>query len=212
MIPWYHHQSLWDCRTHPSIFQVFQDIWSTSDLAVSIDRVNFNVPTTPEWQYEGFIHWDIDVSIRPLPLAYQGILALSDASAHGGGFQCVPGFHKIIVPWLKQQPHGYNSRFPDIQGFDTRAVEMQAGDLLIFNSLLPHGNSANFSAEPRLAQYITMQPWKTLDRSLKAERQTSVSNNNAPRSFSGALLPEARLPNTPPKLTALGHQLLGTHE
>lgn len=37
-------------------------------------------------------------------------------------------------------------------------VPGKAGDLVIWNSLLPHGNAANTSARPRLAQYITMMP------------------------------------------------------
>ncbi len=209
MIPWYHHQSLWDCRTHPAVFQAFRDIWSDADLAVSIDRVNFNVPVTAEWVYDGFIHWDIDVSIRPLPLAYQGVLALSDTPLDGGGFQCVPGFHKRIESWLEHYPPGYDSRFPDITGFDIRTVDMQAGDLLIFNSLLPHGNTANCSSMPRLAQYITMQPWARLDHKFRTERLHSFAQNSAPRSFSGALMPAPRLSNVLPQLTALGHKLLG---
>lgn len=209
MIPWYHHQALWDCRTHPAVYQTFRDIWSDTDLAVSIDRVNFNVPITPEWVYDGFIHWDIDISIRPLPLAYQGILALSDTALDGGGFQCVPGFHKQIEGWLERCPLIYNNRFPDITGFDTRTVEMQAGDLLIFNSLLPHGNTANCSSMPRLAQYITMQPWARLDQKFRTERMKSFAQNGAPRSFSGALMPAPRLPNLLPRLSALGQKLLG---
>jgi ectoine hydroxylase-related dioxygenase (phytanoyl-CoA dioxygenase family) len=40
----------------------------------------------------------------------------------------------------------------------SQAVEGKAGDLVIWNSFLPHGTGPNTSDQPRLAQFITMVP------------------------------------------------------
>ena len=33
-----------------------------------------NPPVGARWGYEGFIHWDLDSTVRPLPLKLQGVL------------------------------------------------------------------------------------------------------------------------------------------
>ena len=44
MLEMYHHQSLWNNRQHPRIYQAFADVWQQEDLWVSIDRANMNPP------------------------------------------------------------------------------------------------------------------------------------------------------------------------
>lgn len=210
MVPWYHSQLLWDARTDPLLHAAFADIWNCEALAVSIDRVNFNVPVTEAWSYEGFIHWDIDVGIRPIARSYQGILALSDAAEDAGGFQCAAGFHTSIEAWLDRQPPGYRTRFPATSGMCIEQVELEAGDFLIFDGSLPHGNTPNRASCPRLAFYITMMPWESLDDALRAERQVSLSLNTAPRAFSGALMPDPRGIREEIVLTKLGEKLWGS--
>ena len=58
---------------------------------------------------------------------------------------------------MKAQPDGSSLR-PNPDEFDIQTIPGKAGDLLIWHSLLPHGNSRNHSTKPRLAQYITMSP------------------------------------------------------
>jgi hypothetical protein len=210
MIPMYHHQALWDCRQSPVIYAAFSELLGRSDLAVSIDRVNMNPPATADWEYEGFIHWDIDVSVRPIGVQPQGLLALSDAADDAGGFRCVPGFHRGIEDWLDRQPAGYATRFPETTGMDIRSLPMRAGDFLIWHGALPHGNSRNNSDRPRLAQYITMRPASELDETARCERLRSFAEGCAPRSFQAAQLPEPRraIP-AGARLSPLGLRLLG---
>ena len=54
------------------------------------------------------------------------------------------------------QPADRNPRRPDPEGLEIRTIPGKAGDFLIWDSMLPHGNSRNHSTRPRLAQYITM--------------------------------------------------------
>jgi hypothetical protein len=170
MVELYHHQALWDNRQHPRVHGAFADIWGTEKLWVTIDRANMNLPVRPGWEFKGFIHWDIDTSIQPLPFEVQGVLSLEDTPKERGGFQCVPGFPRRIEEWLKTQPPDRDPWKPDTTGLDIQQIETKAGDLLIWNSLLPHGTSPNRSDRPRMAQYISMFPAKEHDDALRQER------------------------------------------
>jgi len=210
IVPLYHAQALWDCRQSPSIYAVFAELIGRRDLLVSIDRVNMNPPEAPGWSYEGFVHWDIDVSRRPLPDQLQGLVSLSDTPEGAGGFQCVAGFHAIIAEWLDAQGKGYCSRFPDISDFRLTDVPVRAGDLLVWRGALPHGNTANRGAAPRLAQYITMTPADQFSPEDIAERIRSFREGVAPRSPNGAALPASPKANAlDVELSPLGRRLLG---
>ena len=61
---------------------------------------------------------------------------------------------------------------------------MEAGDLLIFNSLLPHGIRPNRSNNKvRIAQYISMMPAEEDNAALKAWRMNSWKNRVAPEGY-----------------------------
>ena len=87
MVEMYHHPSLWANRQLPRIHGAFADIWGTEKLWVTIDRANLNVPNRPGFEFRGFIHWDIDTSLEPLPFDVQGVLSLTDTVPGQGGFQ-----------------------------------------------------------------------------------------------------------------------------
>ncbi|PHM31114.1 phytanoyl-CoA dioxygenase family protein [Xenorhabdus innexi] len=211
-IPFYHHQTLWDNRQNEKIYSVYKKIFGTSELLVSIDRVNMNPPVTDTWQYEGFIHWDIDVAKRPLERKVQGLLSLTDDDGHSGGFQCVPGFHKIIYQWLAQQPEGYNSRFPDTNGMKIESIPLKAGDYVIFDGALPHGNQPNTSDNPRLAQYFCCFPRTDLTGQQIAERISAYQQGLPTTSITGKPFPVKKVSQQDTSgihLTELGKRLLG---
>ncbi len=211
-IPFYHHQTLWDNRQTPRIHAAYAQIFGSADLLVSIDRVNMNPPVTQTWPYDGFIHWDIDVSKRPLDHAIQGLLCLTDDDGNSGGFQCVAGFHNELDAWLARQPPGYATRFPDTSGMTITPIPMRAGDYLIFHGFLPHGNRPNRSRSPRLAQYITMFPRASLGPQDLAERLRAYELGRPTVSTAGKPFPVAtHKPQSAGhiQLTELGQQLLG---
>ena len=152
------HQSMWDTREHPRVHEAFSQIWGTEKLRVSVDRTNVNPPAGPQWDHKGTIHWDMDSTERPVPLKVQGVLCLSDTQADQGGFQCVPGFHRRLEEWALTQPADRPPSRPDTMDMDIVDVPASAGDLIIWHSALPHGNSRNRTDQPRLCQYITMSP------------------------------------------------------
>lgn len=159
MLEIYNHQFLWDTRTDPRIYDAFVDIWDREDLWVTIDRANLNLPKKITGNPNGFIHWDVDTSRRPLPIGVQGVLSLARQDHEVGGFQCVPELFWGFDAWEKTQPADRDPMHPDVTGLTIVNVDMEAGDLLIFNSLLAHGVRPNHSSgRPRIAQYIAMHP------------------------------------------------------
>lgn len=210
MVEMYHQQAMWDNRQSPRVYGAFADIWATEHLWVSLDRVSMNPPDRPDWGYKGFTHWDIDTTVTPPPFWVQGVLYLTDTDANQGGFHCVPGFHRLFPEWVKSQPADRHPHRPDLTGFESKPIPGKAGDLVIWHSLLPHGNGQNLSNRPRLAQYITMYP----ARDDEAERQWRI------KAWQERLSPEGKaFPGDPRQLeqkygqpavlTELGRKLLG---
>jgi hypothetical protein len=159
MVEMYQHQALWDNRQQPRVHQAFAEILNTEKLWVSVDRACMKPPrhaAHPEFDNKGFIHWDADTSKLPLPLSVQGVLCLADTSAEQGGFQCVPALFRQFDDWVRTQPPDRNPFTPDLAGFEIEPIPARAGDLIIWNRLLAHGNGHNVSDKPRLAQYIAM--------------------------------------------------------
>jgi ectoine hydroxylase-related dioxygenase (phytanoyl-CoA dioxygenase family) len=211
MVEAYNHQALWDNRQYPRIHQAFADIWGTEKLWVTIDRANLNVPLREGHKFGGFIHWDIDTSLDPLPVNVQGVLSLNDQTKDMGGFQCVPELYRVFKEWVRTQPVDRDPFKPDVTGFEIVKVETKAGDLLIWDSMLAHGIRPNHSNKPRMAQYISMTPAEEENEKLLEWRITSWRDRVAPagyafpgdpRNWEQTLYQRA-------ELTPLGEKLLG---
>ena len=185
MVEVYNNQHLWNNRQTQKVYDAFVDIWGTEKLWVSIDRANLNFPIRKGYEYQGFIHWDYDPETRPQNV--QGVIALSDQEDKNmGGFQCIPWLFQNYESWKQTQPKNRNRFQPDIQGLEDKIekVSMQAGDLLIFNSLLPHGIRPNLSKDKvRIAQYISMMPADEGNESLRKWRINSWKNRVSPEGY-----------------------------
>ncbi|WP_077038341.1 phytanoyl-CoA dioxygenase family protein [Pelomonas sp. KK5] len=186
MVEVYQNQRLWDNRQTQRVYDAFVDIWDREDLWVSLDRANLNTPNRGARAFGGFIHWDADTTLDPLPINVQGVLALSDTSEATGGFQCLPELFEHFQGWRRTAPQGRNGFRPDLDTvpWPLRFVPMKAGDLLIFNSLLAHGIRPNTSADQvRLAQYISFAPAQGHDPALRDERVRAWHDCEAPQGF-----------------------------
>ncbi len=210
MVELYHHQALWDIRQHPKIHQVFAELWEEPRLWVTIDRVNFNPPARADWPFQGFIHWDVDTSVQPVPFGVQGVLSLTDTPPGRGGFQCVPGFPRQFESWLKTQPTDRDPWRPDLEGLEVKSIATRAGDLLIWHNALPHGTSANRGPQPRIAQYLCMFPAREKEQPLREQRIRLWRESRSPEGFAFPGNERERQGRTgPATLTALGRKLLG---
>ncbi|HEY5364729.1 MAG TPA: phytanoyl-CoA dioxygenase family protein, partial [Aestuariivirga sp.] len=163
----------------------------------------------------GFIHWDVDTSIKPPPIGVQGVLSLQKQDGDVGGFQCVPYLFEHFDDWVKTQPKDRDSQHPDMTGLSAINIDMEPGDLLIFNSLLAHGVRPNHSGNRvRMAQYISMQPADYDDEALKQERIRLWRELDSPKrdAFPGDPRQWEKHTAKTAKLTPLGEKLLGlTH-
>jgi hypothetical protein len=212
MLEIYNHQYLWDNRQEQRVYDAFVDIWDREDLWVAIDRANLNPPKRVKGNPNGFIHWDVDTSLRPFPIGVQGVLSLKKQDGDVGGFQCIPKLFSDFDAWERTQPADRDPLHPETSGLEIVNIEMEAGDLLIFNSLLAHGVRPNHSADRvRMAQYISMYPADWANESERAERIRLWRELDHPKrdAFPGDPRDWEKKNATTAKLTPLGERLLG---
>ena len=192
MVECYNNQHLWNNRMTQKVYDSFVDIWGTEKLWVTIDRANLNFPVN-----------------------VQGVLALENQTDENmGGFQCVPELYRDFHTWKLTQPKDRDKFKPDITGFNPVKVKMEAGDLLIFNSLLAHGIRLNKSDKVRIAQYISMMPAEEDNIQLRNWRIDSWKNRIAPEgyAFPGDPRKFEQKKYQTAKLNELGKKLLGLQD
>ena len=159
----------------------------------------------------GFIHWDVDTNARPLPIGVQGVLSIKKQDIETGGFQAVPYLFSHFDDWVTTQPKDRDPIRPDMTGLHRENVDLDPGDLLIFNSLLAHGVRPNHSRDKvRMAQYISMSP----SEDNEAERQERIrlwqdQEPPARPDFPGDPRGWEKAHYGPANLTPLGRKLLG---
>jgi hypothetical protein len=158
MVQLFDHPALEAIRRSEKLKQIYAQIWRTSDLLISTDRVSFNPPERPGHEFPGpRLHWDVSLEL-PIPFNVQGLVYLTDTAADQGAFTCVPGFHTRIETWLDSLPSGADPRNQDIEALGAMPIPGIAGDLVIWHQALPHGSSPNRATRPRIVEYVTMFP------------------------------------------------------
>ncbi len=184
MIELYNHQYLWDARQTPRVHEAFADVWGRRELWVSIDRMNFNLPPEPGFEFKSFMHWDYDPDTDPQNV--QGVLSVSDQTdPEVGGFVCIPELFRNYQAWRQAQPDKWDWYRPDVADLEHVPVALEKGDLLIFNSKLCHGIRQNTSRNKvRMAQYISMMPAQEDNQALRDWRVRSWSERLAPQGYS----------------------------
>ena len=216
MVEMYHYQSMWNNRQHPHVYDIFRAIHGTDQLSVSIDRVGLKPPVHPDhpdYDHRGMIHWDTDMTKYPdIPFRVQGVLALTDTESDMGGFQCIPETYQHLDEFLAtQSPEKIASRNPDYSGYSITHPRLAAGDLLVWTSLLLHGNGHNTSKQPRLCQYLSMNPLAQQTEEARQARIDCWRSNTHPaaRAFPGDPRQIEEQRSAPAELTDLGRKLLG---
>lgn len=157
MVQHFQHPAMDVPRRSPRLHRAFAELYGHADLIASTDRLSFNPPVAGNYNFPGpHLHWDTSLA-PPIPFEAAGILYLTDTEADQGALQVVAGFHhRLAEGWLRSLD-GADPRQVDLSGAAV-TVPAGAGDLVIWRQEIPHGASANTSALPRLAQYVTMYP------------------------------------------------------
>lgn len=163
MVELIQHPALEINRRSQRIHKAFAQIWGTADLWVSADRCGFHPPQREGYPFPGpDLHWDIDFS-QPFNLGTQGILYLTDTPPEQGALTVVPGFHRRISDWVTTLDPGVDPQKEDLHALGSMPIGGQAGDLVIWHRLLPHGSRPNLGNRPRIVQYIEMIPSTSTD-------------------------------------------------
>lgn len=158
MLQFADHPALAAIRGSPLVRTAFEQLYGSTAIYKTIDKVSFNPPETESRRFAGSpLHWDVSLRL-PIPFLLQGLLYLGDCTADGGAFHCVPGFHRRIDAWMGQVPPDIHPREWALRTLTPTAVPGAAGDFVIWHQALPHCASPNRSATPRLVQYLTYYP------------------------------------------------------
>jgi len=173
-------------RQNPKVYEAFSTVLKNNDLIVEHDRLGVLRPTfrdsgeKVEWRTrDRWIHLDCnpstgDASIGGFKvedckfidfkqtLVVQGLITLTDAREEDGGFHCIPGGHRFAHDWterrLKEGKESMQVEPDDPIRAGVKKIPIRKGCLLVWNTLLFHGNHPNFSKEWRMVQYIRMLP------------------------------------------------------
>jgi len=154
MVQVFQDPALEPARRSPRVHKAFAQLWGTSDLWATVDRMSFNAPERPNRPFQGpGLHWDVSLTL-PIPFAIQGLVYFTDTSADQGAFRLVPGFHHRLESWME----GLGDVDPRSVNLDAEAkpIAANAGDLILWRQDLPHGASPNRTDRPRMVQYVTM--------------------------------------------------------
>lgn len=152
------HETLNKNRFSPRIKKAYEQLYNTTKISKTIDKVSFNPPETNEFTFLGSpLHWDISLK-QPITLGFQGLLYLTDCGINDGAFHCVSGFHTKIDDWLNNLKPYENPRDIALETLQPKPIKGNAGDFIIWNNKLPHCASPNRGESPRMVQYLTYLP------------------------------------------------------
>jgi Phytanoyl-CoA dioxygenase (PhyH) len=167
IVPLWGHQAQWDIRQLPALHEVWACLWRTEALLVSLDRCRFMPPWRPGCPEALPIHWDHDPhdSTRRM---IQGVIALTDTDVGQGGFRCVPGLYRDTASWPVDAATDYGWE-PALGNHSIIEVPAATGDLIVWDSRLPHANSRNVSSKPRIAFYVMLDPTSAEERKIRVD-------------------------------------------
>jgi Phytanoyl-CoA dioxygenase (PhyH) len=203
-VPMWGSQAQWNIRQLPVLHDIWAAIWNRTDLWCDMNSCR----VTPPWK-DGLadalpIHFDVDPHDESQQW-FPGLVALTDAPEGHGGFRCIPSMFKDPSSWPTQWS---GSEFqPDTTGHAIIEVPLAKGDLLVWDSHLPHGTVRNLGSSPRAAMYVQHHSPGT-DEDLRARLAD----------FEAGLCPpwwrwkpgHDRVDPRQVRLTDLGQKLLGT--
>lgn len=152
------HETLNKNRFSPRIKKAYEQLYNTTHIYKTIDKVSFSPPETKEFTFLGSaLHWDTSLK-QPIPFALQGLLYLTDCGIADGAFHCVPGFHNQINQWLDNLNPDENPRETALKTLKPEPIAGNAGDFVIWDNRLPHCATPNKGKSPRMVQYLTYLP------------------------------------------------------
>lgn len=155
MLQVYQHESIEAIRKHANVYQLFSELYGSTNIIANTEKVSFNPPVTNEWKFSsGALHWDIDIS-KPIEYYIQGLIYLDDVPEDRGPLNVVPGMHLKFEEWIQGYPtldEAHDAMRSQMRG---TPVPGKKGDIVVWRHTLPHAASANHSLMPRFVQYLS---------------------------------------------------------
>ena len=188
------------------------------------------------------MHWDVavdDFHENGYRFGTIGFMFLNDRDEFGGQTSIVPRFHRLFNEWASS-PAAQNEigrmraedtrQHPDMsrvldsveeavgEELAVKVVAGNAGDLLIFDSFLPHGSGLCTMDTPRATMGMFVTPVPEDEEVREASRlkrieafETQGMRNEDGSVNEGVWVPPAEI-GRPAKLSALGRKMLGMDE
>lgn len=168
-----HEDFVWQVRCEPGVVGAFEKVYDTKDLIVSFDVVNVQWPNRHD--VIPWLHADQDPE-RPGFRCLQGLVNLNPSGDTDGGLVVMPGAHlcfeeyheafkneERLWQWTNEW-YGYKEtgiKWLQDKGFEFKKVNLNAGDLVMWDSRLPHMNTAPKGEHTRMAIYTCFAPVST---------------------------------------------------
>ncbi|KAH8900667.1 hypothetical protein GQ53DRAFT_835611 [Thozetella sp. PMI_491] len=169
-----HEDFAWSVRQEPGVVEAFERIYDTDDLIVSFDSVNMafpnrtDLPTNTPWA-----HQDQDPE-TPGFRCMQGLVNIFPNGDDDGGLIVCKGAHQLseefhrefkdepnkIWAWTKEW-YGFTKEglaWLEKKGCPWIKINAEPGDLLLWDSRLPHYNLSPKGEQPRFCIYTCYMP------------------------------------------------------
>ncbi|KAM0789599.1 hypothetical protein ACM66B_000407 [Microbotryomycetes sp. NB124-2] len=234
-----HEDWVWKVRTEPGVVGAFEKVYNTEDLIVSFDVVNIQWPKRRDApENKKWAHQDQDPE-RPGFRCLQGLVNLNPCGDDDGGLILMPGAHLIseeyhdafkdeerLWQWTNEW-YGYKNtglEWLKERGYEFKKVNLGPGDLVVWDSRVPHYNVAPKGDQIRMAVYTCYSPVSTATQEdllrKKAAFEAGTGSSHWPQCLQtferppiredGSLCPANRQgPKTRPVLDERGFKLTG---
>ncbi|CAK7204854.1 hypothetical protein SEUCBS139899_007616 [Sporothrix eucalyptigena] len=168
-----HEKFVWDIRTEPGVVEAFEKVYGDKDLIVSFDAVNFGFPNRKDLPpNKPWPHQDQDPT-KPGFRVLQGLVNLLPNGPKDGGLIVAKGAHKLSeqfhkemawetpIPAWNPEWYGYTDagmKWLADHGCEWVKVCAEPGDLLLWDSRVPHYNLSSETNTPRFCVYTCYMP------------------------------------------------------
>jgi hypothetical protein len=190
-----HMQPIWDIRQHPKIYNVFENIWSTSvdNLLVSFDGLSVLLPpekTNKGWVSDEWFHTD-QSSLKIGKHCIQGMITLYDINKDDATLNILEGSHNYHQSFFEDN-HIINKSdwylLKDNQkdyfiskGCIDRSINANIGSMILWDSRVIHqakGVDINRSnCNFRMVIYISMMPRSSITNPKLLKNRQKAFNN-----------------------------------
>ncbi len=109
------------------------------------EKINFKMPGAPGFK----AHQDQQAGWEKFaPLFVTAMVSMDDATIENGCLEIVPGRHREGLIGPEWEPLAE-------EGLDLQPVPTGPGDVIFFDSFVPHASKPNFTGQPRRILYLT---------------------------------------------------------